>query len=76
VRCGAAGVLVGTLGGDVLRPSVVMAILDGILERMSPLTRARDVDELRTELASVEREVARLTNALRPAGSSRRSWRR
>jgi hypothetical protein len=60
--------VLGTLGGDVLRPSVVMAILDGVLETMSPRTRARDVDELRTELASVEREVARLTNAIAAGG--------
>jgi hypothetical protein len=37
--------VLGTLGGDVLRPSVVMAILDGVLETMSPRTRAREVEE-------------------------------
>lgn len=52
------------VGGDVLRPSVVMAVLDGVLEAMSPRTRARDVDELRTELTGLDRELARLSNAI------------
>ena len=47
-----------TLGGDVLRPDVVMAILDGVFEAMTPTTRARDVDALRTELSGLEREIA------------------
>jgi hypothetical protein len=33
--------VLGTLGGDVLRPEVVMAILDGVVEAMSPTTCAR-----------------------------------
>jgi site-specific DNA recombinase len=45
-----------TLGTDVLRPPVVMAILDG-------------VEELRSELSAIERELARLTNALAAGGT-------
>jgi hypothetical protein len=33
--------VLGTLGGDVLRPEVVMAILDGVVDAMSPTTCAR-----------------------------------
>jgi site-specific DNA recombinase len=58
-----------TLGGDVLRPPVVMAILDGVFETMSPRTRSHDVEELRSELSAIERELARLTNALAAGGT-------
>jgi hypothetical protein len=57
-----------TLGGDVLRPQVVLAVLDGVLEAMSPRTRARDVDDLRSELAGLDRELARLSNAIAAGG--------
>ena len=60
--------VLNTLGGDVLRPSVVMAVLDGVLEAMSPRTRARDVGELRTELTGLDRELARLSNAIAAGG--------
>jgi hypothetical protein len=45
-----------------------MAILDGVAESMSPTTRARDVDALRTELSALERELARLINAVAAGG--------
>jgi site-specific DNA recombinase len=57
-----------TLGGDVLRPPVVMAILDGVLEAMSPRTLARDVEELRAEKLAIEGELLRLTNAIAAGG--------
>jgi site-specific DNA recombinase len=60
--------VLGTIAGDVLRPAVVMAILEGVLERMSPRTIARDVDELWTEAATIDREITRLTNAIATGG--------
>ena len=60
--------MLGTIGGDVLRPEVVMAILDGVFGAMSPPTLARDIDALRTELSGIEREIARLTNAVAAGG--------
>ena len=56
------------LGGDVLRPPVVMAVLDGVMGAMSPRTLAHDLDELRTELTAFKREIARLTNAIAAGG--------
>jgi len=60
--------VLSTLGGDVLRPAVVMAILDGVFEAMNPTICAHDVDVLRSELAELERELARLTNAIAAGG--------
>jgi site-specific DNA recombinase len=60
--------VLGTLGGDVLRPAVIMAVLDGVIEAMSPRTLARDVEELRADLRTVERELLRLTNAIAAGG--------
>ena len=60
--------VLGTISGEVLRPAVVMAILEGVLETMSPRTIARNVDKLWTESATVEREIARLTNAIATGG--------
>jgi site-specific DNA recombinase len=60
--------VLGRIGGDVLRPEVVMAILDGVIGAMSPPTIARDLDALRSELSGIEREIARLTNAVAAGG--------
>jgi len=60
--------VLGTLGGDVLRPAVVMAILDGVFESMNPRTSAHDLDELRVERGSIERELAHLSNAIAAGG--------
>ena len=61
--------VLGTLGGEVLRPAVVMAILDGVFEAMSPMTRADDVEVLRAELSGIDREIARLTNGIAEGGA-------
>ena len=58
----------GSIGGDVLRPEVVMAILDGLIGAIRPPTLARDIDALRKEPSGIEREIARLTNAVAASG--------
>ncbi len=55
------------LGGDVLRPAVVMALIDGVLQEMRP--GAGNVERLQDELRQTEREIGRLTEAIAAGGS-------
>ena len=55
IRCRAA-----TLGGDVLRPAVVMAIVEGLLAELAPKPTAANLDRVRGELRETERAVENL----------------
>ena len=57
-----------TLGGDVLRPAVVRAVLDGVAEAMKPGTADRGLDALSAEHETIERELARLSEAIAAGG--------
>ena len=52
------------LGGDVLRPAVVLAVIDGVLEELKPAVVSRDVEGLREEQRKVERRIRNLTDAV------------
>ena len=56
------------LGGAVLRPVVVRAVVAGVLEAMQPPRHAHDVDDLRSELDDVDQEIGRLTTAIATGG--------
>jgi site-specific DNA recombinase len=56
------------IAGDVLRPAVVNAVLEGVFDAMSPRAIAHDVHTLQTELLAVERELSRLTEAIAAGG--------
>jgi site-specific DNA recombinase len=56
------------LGGDVLRPAIVSAVLDGVFEAMKPAARGASREQARAELATVEREISRLTDAIATGG--------
>jgi site-specific DNA recombinase len=58
--------VLGELGGKVLRPAVVMAIVDGVLEAMRP--GADDVGRQRDELRRIEREIGRFVEAIAAGG--------
>jgi hypothetical protein len=58
-----------TLGGHVLRPAVIMAVVDGVLEQLAPTTRAQDLDHCRAELDKIDRAVANLGRAIADAGA-------
>ena len=60
--------VLSSLAGDVLRPPVVMAIIDGVLAELAPATSARESDRLRGELQAIEREIARLAEAIAVGG--------
>ncbi len=57
-----------TLAGDVLRPAVVMAIVDGVLARLEPRVAAHDVGQQQTALQTVEREIGNLAKAIAAGG--------
>ena len=57
-----------TLGGEVLRPAVVMAIIDGVLAELSPQTLARELDRQRLSLQDVQREIGNLAKAIAAGG--------
>ena len=43
------GAVLSKLGGDVLRPAVVLAVIDGVLEELKFAVVSRDVEGLRDE---------------------------
>jgi hypothetical protein len=57
-----------TLGGKVLRPAVVDAILDGVFTEMAPKNLTRSADRLRAELQDTERAMMNLTKAIAAGG--------
>jgi hypothetical protein len=57
-----------SLADDVLRPTVVMAVVDGVLARLEPQVVARDVGQLRTALQAAEREIGNLAKAIAAGG--------
>jgi Recombinase zinc beta ribbon domain len=57
-----------TLGGDVLRPAVVVAVVDGVLAELAPTSIVRELDRLRAERQAVEREAANLAAAIAAGG--------
>jgi site-specific DNA recombinase len=57
-----------TLAGDVLRPAVIMAVVDGVLARLEPKAAARDAGQQRTALEAVEREIGNLAKAIAAGG--------
>ena len=56
------------IGGDVLRPAVIMAIVDGVIAKLSPTSRKRTIARHRKDLAQVDRETTNLTKAIAAGG--------
>jgi site-specific DNA recombinase len=55
------------LVGDVLRPPVVMAIIDGVLNELSPWSRSDELERERTALQKLDRAIANLGQAIAEA---------
>ena len=51
-----------------VRPKLVMAILDGVLEQLTPRARARDVRKARATLERLDHEISNLTRAIALGG--------
>jgi DNA invertase Pin-like site-specific DNA recombinase len=56
------------LGGDVLKPAMVTAVIDGVFAALRRDARHAALDGTRVELATIEREITRLTEAIATGG--------
>jgi hypothetical protein len=56
------------LGGKVLRPAVIVAIIDGVLSEMTPKALTRTFDTLKQQIAEVDRALANLSRAIAEGG--------
>jgi hypothetical protein len=57
-----------TIAGDVLRPRVIMAVIDGVLDQLSPGSCERELEESRAALRTVEQGIRNLAHAITVAG--------
>ncbi len=56
------------IGGDVLRPAVVTAIIDGFLEQLLPANVETRADDLRRELRALDAKIAHLAAGVEQGG--------
>ena len=57
-----------SLGGDVLHPAVIMAVIDAVIAELKPQALKRTVDGQRKALRDVEREISNLARAIAAGG--------
>jgi site-specific DNA recombinase len=62
------GAVLETLVGDVLRPAVVEAVIEGVLAASTPPALAAQVEQIQAELREVERAITNLARAIAAAG--------
>lgn len=60
--------VLGKLGSDVLRPDIVDAVIAGVLEAKRPKANPDNGAEVTAELATLDREIGRLTEAIATGG--------
>lgn len=60
-----------TLAGEVLRPQLVMAVIDGVLREMTPRSRANELHQSQAALRTVEQGISNLAQAIAAAGELR-----
>jgi site-specific DNA recombinase len=58
------------IAGDVLRPAVVSAIIDGFLEQLVPANVESRVDDLRRQLRGLDTKIQNLTAAVEQGGAN------
>ncbi len=63
-----AAAVLQAIGGDVLRPAVVAAVLDGVFDAFAERTGGPAIAHARGELANLEAEIGRLVEALASGG--------
>jgi hypothetical protein len=57
------------LADDILKPAIMDAVIDGVLEAMHPAATSRRAEQHREELGKLDREIGRLTEAIAASGS-------
>ena len=58
------------IAGDVLRPAIVRAIIDGFLEQLLPSNVETHVDDLRRDMRSLDTKIQNLTAAVEQGGAN------
>jgi hypothetical protein len=58
------------IAGDVLRPVVVSAIIDGFLEQLLPMNVETRIDDLRRQLRVLDGKIQNLTAAVEQGGAT------
>ena len=61
--------VLATLKGDVLRPAVMMALVDGVLVQLQPDVTAQQLKEDRAALKVIDREISNLAKAIAAGGA-------
>lgn len=56
--------VLGTLSGDVLKPAIIEAVIARVLDAMMPAAMSRESKRCHAEFAAIDREIARLTEAI------------
>jgi len=56
--------VLGTIGGDVLKPKIIDAVIAGVKDAMKPANITRETAKRKREIASLEQEIGRLTEAI------------
>ena len=62
--------VLATIGGDVLKPKVIEAVIAGVKEAMKPAAITRETTKRTREIASLEQEIGRLTEAIASSSTS------
>jgi hypothetical protein len=60
--------VLAAIGGDVLRPAVIDTLIEGAFAALAPEAAILARDRARAELTSIEREIARLVDAVAVGG--------
>jgi len=56
--------VLATIGGDVLKPKIIDAVIAGVKDAMKPANITRENATRKREIASLEQEIGRLTEAI------------
>ena len=61
--------VLATLAADVLKPAIVDAVIEGVLDALEPRAQVKAARTYRAELTRVDAELARLTEAIAAGGT-------
>jgi len=56
--------VLATIGGDVLKPKIIDAVIAGVKDAMKPANITRENATRKREIASLEQEIDRMTEAI------------
>jgi hypothetical protein len=70
------GAVLAAIGGRVLAPGIVTAVVDGVLAALTPENHQREADQQRAEIAKLEAECGRLWRPSPRAGTCPCWWSR